>query len=81
VSPQGGELDIPINYGCVSQLWNTPRPDRNQSDHSGPARIGVTVSDDDDTNQYIVPVQMVAMFQNNTGFRKIVGSKTFYARD
>jgi hypothetical protein len=78
VSAQGGELDIPINYGCVSQLWNTPRPDRNHSDHSGPARIGVTVSADGDTNQHIVPVQMVAMFQNNTGLRKIVGSKTFY---
>jgi hypothetical protein len=78
VSAQGGELDIPINYGCVSQLWNTPRPDRNHSDHSDPARIGVTVSADGDTNQHIVPVQMVAMFQNNTGLRKIVGSKTFY---
>lgn len=80
VSKQGGQLEVPINYGCVSQLWNTPRPDRNHYDHSGPASIGITISADGDTKQYVVPVQMEAMFLNNTAHRKIVGSKTFYDR-
>jgi len=78
VSEQGGQFEIPINYDCGSQLWNTPRSDRNNYDHSGPARIGITVSADGDTNQYIIPVQMLAMFLGNAAHRKIVGSKTFY---
>jgi hypothetical protein len=78
VSGQGGKFEIPINYDCVSQLWNTPRSDRNHADHSGPAKIGITISADGDTKQYIVPVQMVAMFLGSAAHRKIVGSKTFH---
>jgi UDP-3-O-acyl-N-acetylglucosamine deacetylase len=78
VSKQGDKIDIPINDGSVLKLWNTPRADRNNYDHSGPAKIAVTVSVDGQTNQYILPVQMQAAMQANTMFRKLVGSKTFY---
>jgi hypothetical protein len=81
VSEQGVKLEIPINDGAIVKLWNTPRGDRNQYDHSGPAKIGVTVIADGDTHQYILPVQMEAMMQNNTAYRKIVGTKIFYDRD
>jgi hypothetical protein len=75
VSKRGGQVEIPINDGCFIKLWNTPRSDRNHYDHSGPAKMAVTISADGDTRQYILPVQMEAMP------RKIVGSKTFYWRD
>lgn len=78
VSVQGEKVEISINDGSVLKLWNTPRADRNNYDHSGPAKIGLTVSSDGETSQYILPVQMEAMFQNNTAYRKIVGSKTFF---
>jgi hypothetical protein len=78
VSMRGEKVEIPINDRSVLKVWNTPRADRNSYDHSGPAKIGITVSADGDTMQYILPVQMEFMMQNNTAYRKIVGSKTFY---
>ena len=78
VSLDGDTIEIPINDGSVLKLWNAPRPDRNNYDHSGPAKIAVTVSVDGETDQYILPVQMEFMMQNNTAYRKLVGSKTFY---
>jgi hypothetical protein len=78
VSKQGDKIEIPINDGSVLKLWNTPRADRNHYDHSGPAKVAVTVSVEGETNQYILPVQMQPAMQGNTMFRKLVGSKTFY---
>lgn len=78
VSKQGDKIEIAINDGSVLKLWNTPRADRNQSDHSGPAKIAVTVSGEGETNQYILPVQMQSAWEGNTMVRKLVGSKTFY---
>jgi len=78
VSKQGDKIEIPINDGSVLKLWNTPRADRNHYDHSGPAKVAVTVSVEGETNQYILPVQMQSAMQGNTMFRKLVGSKTFY---
>jgi hypothetical protein len=78
VSKQGDKIDIPINDGSVLKVWNTPRADRNHSDHSGPAKIALIVSDDAETNQYILPVQMQSGMQGNTTVRKLVGSKTFF---
>jgi len=74
----GEKVEIPVNDGSVLKLWNTPRADRNHYDHSGPAKIALTVSADGGTKQYILPVQMESMMHNNTAYRKIVGSKTFY---
>jgi UDP-3-O-acyl-N-acetylglucosamine deacetylase len=78
VSMKGDKVEIPINDGSVLKLWNTPRADRNHYDHSGPAKIAVTVSADGDTSQYILPVQMESRMQNNAALRAIVASKTFY---
>jgi hypothetical protein len=73
----GESVEFPINDGLLLKVWNTPRHDRNHWDHSGPAKIGVTVSDDGQPRQYILPVQMESIMQNNTMYRKVIGSKTF----
>jgi hypothetical protein len=78
VSEQGEKVEIPINDASVLKIWNTPRADRNFYDHSGPAKIAITVSADGDVVQYVLPVQMEPMIQNNTMYRKIVGSRTFH---
>jgi hypothetical protein len=78
VSAEGDKIEVPINDGSVLKVWNTPRADRNHYDHSGPAKIAITVSAEGDTNQYILPVQMESTMLGNTMHRRIVGSKTFF---
>lgn len=78
VSQHGESVEIPVNDALVVKVWNTPRHDRNFSDHSGPGKIGVTVSVDGEPHQFVLPIQMESWFQNNTAHRKLVGSKTFY---
>jgi hypothetical protein len=77
VSIKGESFQIPLDDGSLLKLWNTPRSDRNGYDHSGPAKIGITLAVDEDIRQYILPVHMEMFVQNNTVYRKIVGSKTF----
>src|SRR6266478_3155499 len=78
LSLQGETIEIPINDASVSKVWNTPRPDQNSFDHSGPAKIRVTISDEGQARQYILPVQMEVLWQSSTMYRRLVGSQTFY---
>jgi diguanylate cyclase (GGDEF)-like protein len=78
VARQGESVEIPINTSLLMRVWNTHRADRNFSDHSGPAKIAVTVSTDGEPHQYVLPVQMDRWFHNNAAYTKLVGSKTFY---
>ena len=77
VSQEGASLTIPVNDALVLKVWNTPRPDRNHYDHSGPAKIALTISAGDQPHQFILPVQMDAVMKNNTMYRKLTGSKMF----
>ena len=61
----------------LRKIWNTPRQDRNRSDHSGPAKLGITVERDGEPQQCVLPVQMNQLFLNSTAFIQLVGSKTF----
>jgi len=78
VSLSGDKLDVPLSHDAIRKVWNVPRPDRNHSDHSGPAKIGVTVGSQGRTRQYILPVQMENHFQGSTMYARLVGSKTYY---
>jgi hypothetical protein len=80
VSQQGESVELPINDGLLLKVWNTPRPDRNNYDHSGPAKIGITISANGQSHQFILPVQMASVLQGNTMFRTVIGSKTFQER-
>ena len=78
IVPDEGELvEIPINDALLLKLWNTPRPDRVQYDHSGPAKLGVLVSADGLIHDFTLPIQMESMIRGSTMYRKITGSKTF----
>jgi hypothetical protein len=77
VSFQGEVVEIPVNHDLLRKVWNVPRLDRNNYDHSGPAKIGVTVSVGGRVRQFVLPVQMENAFLNNTAYAKLVGSKTF----
>jgi len=78
VSFRGEKLDIPLNHDAIRKVWNAPRPDKNHSDHSGPAKIGISIATDGKTHQYILPVLMENHFLNSTMFLRLVGSKTYY---
>lgn len=81
MSRTGMSIEVPVNQALLTQLWNTPRPDRNHYDHSGPAKIGITISVNGKSCHLLLPVQMsdemVTTAQGNVMYRKITGSKTF----
>jgi len=79
VSREGDSVEIPVNDSLLLEVWNTPRHDRHFYDHSGPAKIGITVSVDGEPRQYILPVQMQTMMQDTIVHRQLVGSKNFYS--
>jgi len=76
---EGEAVEIPLNHDLLRKVWNVPRSDRNPYDHSGPAKIGVTVSAGGKARQYVLPVQMENVMLNNTMYAKVIGSKTFHA--
>jgi hypothetical protein len=77
VSLEGETIDIPINDSSVLKLWNTPRHDRNNYDHSGPMKIALTISVDGEADQYVLPMHMESLMQGSTVYRRLVGSMTF----
>ena len=79
ISQRGQGINIPINDNLLLKVWNTPRHDQNHYDHSGPAKIGITFYVDGEVQQFILPIHIQSTIQDNTMYRKVVGSKTFYA--
>jgi hypothetical protein len=73
----GEAFNIPIEDQQIVKLWNTHRADRNPNDHSGPAKLRLTLTANGVETPYILPVQMDAYFQHNTQFKKLSGSETF----
>lgn len=78
VSLQGENLDIPLNHDATRKVWNLPRADRNHYDHSGPAKIGLSVTANGRTRQYVLPVHMENVMFNSTMYTRLIGSKSFY---
>lgn len=79
LSLQGDSFNVPLNDFSVTKVWNTPRPDRNHSDHSGPAKLGLTILVDGKTRNYILPIQMDQVIYGSSVYRKIIGSRTFHS--
>jgi len=76
---EGESFDIPIDDTQVLKLWNTHRPDRNPNDHSGPAKLRVTLVAEGIESAYTLPIQMESYFHQNTFYRKLTGAATFRA--
>jgi hypothetical protein len=79
VSFEGAAVEIPLNHDLVRKVWNVRRPDRNLSDDSGPAKIGMTISVGGKVRQYVLPIHMAFTISDNTMYPKVVGSRTFHA--
>jgi hypothetical protein len=74
---EGEVFDIPIEDHQIVKLWNTHRSDRNPNDHSGPAKLRVTLACNGNEIPYTLPIQMDAYFQHNTQYRRLSGSEMF----
>ena len=78
VSLKGATVEVPLNHEFLTRLMNTPRPDMNQYDHSGPVKFGITASIGGQTHQYSLPARLENYIAGSTYYRRIVGSKVFY---
>jgi hypothetical protein len=74
---EGESFDVPIDDQQVLKLWNTPRADRNPYDHSGPAKLRLTLSIEGIEFPLTLPIHMESYFHGNTNYRKLIGSETF----
>lgn len=82
VSVEEGAIKYPVNRDLLVKVWNTPRANRNAYDHSGPAKIGLTVSAKNKSCHLILPVQMSQTYQNTAqgtiAYIQVTGSKIFF---
>jgi hypothetical protein len=81
ISLAGETVQVPLNQESLRTLFNTPRPDRNSFDFSGPLKIGLTVSVGGRTQQYILPARIDTYLVESTRYLRITGSKEFYGGD
>jgi hypothetical protein len=77
LSLEGETFDVPIEDHQVLKLWNTPRADRNWNDHSGPAKLRLTLALNGVELPCTVPIQMDSYFYANTYYRKLTGAEVF----
>jgi hypothetical protein len=77
LSLYGETVELPINHDLLRKVWNMPRPDRNPYDHSGSAKLGVSVSIGGKVRQFIIPIQMESLLLGNTMYANVIGSKNF----
>jgi hypothetical protein len=77
VSMEGLELNSPINQGLLLTLWNSARPDKSGWDHSGPAKLGLTIAWGQRRQELILPIQLDSQNVNNVMQRKVTGKKLF----
>lgn len=73
----GSEITIPIDSKKVVELFNAPRPDRNYSDHSGPAKLRLVFVSGGQLRAVILPILLEPRFVQNTQWIQLKGSNTF----
>jgi hypothetical protein len=78
LSLSGDAVEIPLKQESLQELFNAPRPDRNNYDHSGPLKLGITVSVAGKTQRYILPARIDTSLSGNARYLRITGSRDFY---
>jgi hypothetical protein len=77
VSCAGETFEVPLDQKSLTTLFNTPRLDRSTWDHSGPVKIGLTVSTGRTTQRYVLPMRIENTQQGN----RVIGSRDFHGTD
>jgi hypothetical protein len=68
---------IPLDHRKVAELFNAPRPDKNYSDHAGPAALRLVFMSNGRRCEVVLPIFLEPVYISNTQWIKLSGSKTF----
>ena len=71
---------IPLDPNKIGELFAAPRPDKNYSDHAGPAALRLVFMTSGHRAEVVLPVVLQPKFVKNTQWIQLVGSKTFTVR-
>jgi hypothetical protein len=77
LSEEGKEMKVPLAPERVTTLFNTPRPDRNFSDHAGPAKLRLRFVVNDHPDEIVLPVMLQPKMVQNTQWITLIGSENF----
>jgi hypothetical protein len=73
----GSPIVIPLDLQKVAELFNAPRPDKNYSDHAGPAALRLVFMSNGRRCEVVLPIFLELVYISNTQWIKLSGSKTF----
>jgi hypothetical protein len=68
---------IPLDQQMAAKLFNAPRPDKNYSDHAGPAALRLVFMSNGRRSEVVLPIFLEPVNISNTQWIKLSGSKTF----
>ena len=74
---EGKEITVKLLHERVITLFNTPRPDRNFSDHAGPAKLRLRFVVNDHPDEIVLPVMLQPQMVQNTRWITLIGSENF----
>jgi hypothetical protein len=72
---------VVLDHAKIISLFNTPRPDMNYSDHSGPAVLRLVIAVDGRRNEVQLPIMLQPKFVGNTQWIELSGSNVFVLKD
>jgi hypothetical protein len=73
----GSTISIPLDPPKITELFNSPRPDKNYSDHAGPAALRLVFMSSGRRCEVVLPILLQPVSISNTQWIKLSGSKTF----
>lgn len=68
---------IPLDPKKIGELFAAPRPDKNYSDHAGPAALRLVFMSSGRRAEVVLPILLQPTFVENTQWIRLVGSKVF----
>ncbi len=54
----GSTIVIPLDLQKIAELFNAPRPDKNHSDHAGPAALRLIFVPDGRRREVVLPIPL-----------------------
>lgn len=73
----GATAMIPLDPKKIGELFASPRPDKNHSDHAGPAALRLVFMSNGRRAEVVLPIVLQPKFVGNTQWIQLVGSKNF----
>lgn len=77
LAEEGREIKVNLVHDRIVTLFNTPRSDRNFSDHAGPAKLRLRFVVNGHPDEIVLPVMLQPKFVQNTQWITLIGSENF----